>query len=105
MPGLLPQSITCTLEYATSALICSSARPVRNGAAARDERDLAAVGQAGADADQVLLGDADVDQALGELLAEAARLLEPTESLQTATMRSSARASSISSSAKALRQS
>ena len=39
----------------------------------RDERDQPAVGQAGADADQVLLGDADVDQAVGELLAERRR--------------------------------
>ena len=37
----------------------------------RDEGQQAAVGQAGADADEVLLGDADVDQPLGELLAEA----------------------------------
>ena len=36
-----------------------------------DERDQPAVGQAGADADEVLLGDADVDQPVGELLAEA----------------------------------
>ena len=86
-------------------MICSSARPVRNGAAAETNGIRPAVGQAGADADQVLLGDADVDEAVGELLAEADELLEPTESLQTATIRSSSRASAISSSAKALRQS
>ena len=41
----------------------------------------------------------------GNSSRNSTRLLEPTESLQTATMRSSSRASAISSSAKALRQS
>ncbi len=49
----------------------TSGEEARSGA---DERDLAAVGQAGADADHVLLGDADVDRALGPALAEAGEL-------------------------------
>ena len=41
---------------------------------AADERDLAAVGEPGAGADEVLLGDADVDQALREAIAETVQL-------------------------------
>jgi hypothetical protein len=59
----------------------------------------------GADADEVLLGDADVDQPVRELLAEADEVARADGVVATATIRSSSRASSISVSAKALRQS
>ena len=42
-----------------------------------DEGDLAAVGQAGADADHVLLRDADVDEPVGEPLLERSELGRP----------------------------
>src|SRR3546814_5650940 len=41
---------------------------------AADERNLAAIGEPGADADHILLGDADVDQPLGKAVAELAEL-------------------------------
>ena len=70
MPGLIPHRTTGDWLYATSALICSSARPVRNGGGAADERDVPAERQARADADHVLLGDPDVDQPVGKLRRE-----------------------------------
>ena len=70
-----------------------------------NERHVSAERQPGADADHLLLGDAHVDQPIAGTRGEPPRLLEPTESLQTATIRSSSRASLISSSAKATRQS
>jgi hypothetical protein len=51
--------MTLCCEYATSALICSVARPLRNGPAAQTK---------------VLLGDADVDQPVGVGGAEAAEV-------------------------------
>ncbi len=55
-------------------MICSSARAVRKQRRRADVRDEPAVGEAGADADHVLLGDADVDEPIGELVAERAEL-------------------------------
>ena len=57
-----------------STLICSRARPVRKHDAPQAKGRLAAVGQPRGDADQVLLGDADVEDALGEALLEARQL-------------------------------
>jgi hypothetical protein len=75
------------------------------GAGATDEGNEARVGEARTHANHVLLGDADVARRSGNSFWKPIRLLEPTLSLQTATMRSSALASSISVSAKATRQS
>src|SRR5271165_4768932 len=47
-----------------------------------DEGDHPAVGEARADPDKILLGDADVDSRLGNSSRNRTRLLEPTESLQ-----------------------
>ena len=66
IPGLMPHSLTLRLEYATSALICSSARAVRKQDAAETNGNPAAVGQSRGHADHVLLGDADIDQPIGE---------------------------------------
>ena len=57
-----------------SALICSIARAGQETRRGADERDLAAIGEPGPDADHVLFGNADVDGALRELLLEARQL-------------------------------
>src|SRR3546814_2710807 len=46
----------------------------RSAGGAADERNLAAIGEPGADADHCLLGDADVDQPRGKAVAELAEL-------------------------------
>ena len=65
----------------------------RHGA---DERQQAALGHAGGDAEQVLLGDADVEEALRELVLEHADLGARARSAVSATMRGSASARSQS---------
>ena len=90
MPGLWPHSFTFALRVGDVGLdlLERAAGEERRGAG--DERDPPAVGQAGADADHVLLGDADVDQPLRERLAGSRRACSSRrESLTTATIRSS----------------
>ena len=53
-------------------------RPAREeGGGRADERNESGAGEAGADSDEVLLGDADVDQTVGEFVAEADQVARP----------------------------
>ena len=61
-----------------------------------DERDEPGLGEAGRDADHVLLGDADVEEAVGEALGERLERPMKPRSPVSSTMRSSRSASSTS---------
>ena len=80
-----------------SALICSRVARRSGWSGRADERDQAAVGQAGENSDEILFGDATLISRVGNLFAKATRSLAPTESLRTATIRSSVRARAVNS--------
>ena len=73
MPGDCPTRTMWCWEYAASTLICSIARAVRKQAAAETNGILPPFASP-APTHHVLLGDADVDQALGEPLLERTEL-------------------------------
>src|SRR5690349_8956878 len=88
-----------------SALICSRARPVRKGEAPQTNGISPPLARPAETPTMFCSAMPTLIRRLGNSALKAPRLLEPTLSLHTATMRRSARASSISVSAKAWRQS
>ena len=104
-PGLMPQSFTLVFEYATSALICSSARAVRK----QDAADTNGIRPPLASPDATPTMSCSAMPTLisrsGNAFRKLFSLLDPTESLTTPTIRWSASASSASVSTYASRQS
>lgn len=103
MPGLIPHRMTGCWLYATSAFTCSSERPVRNGAAAHTKGMSPEEARPAPTPTMFCSAIPTLMSRSGNSSRNAVRLLDPTESLQTATMRESSRASCTSSSAKAVR--
>jgi hypothetical protein len=87
IPGLMPQSFTLRFEYATSALICSSARPVRKQAAADTKAILPPLANPAATPTMSCSAMPTLISRSGKALLNASSLLEPTESFTTPTMR------------------
>src|SRR6476620_2510564 len=105
MPLLIPTSFTFAFEYATSALICSSARPVRKHEAEQTKGIFPAFASPAPTPTRFCSAMPTFTSRCGNRLRNAPVLLEPTESLLTTTMRSSSSPSSSSMSENAWRQS
>src|SRR6476659_6287128 len=105
MPLLIPTSLTFAFEYATSALICSSARPVRKHDAEPTKGIFPAFASPAPTPTRFCSAMPTLTRRFGKRLRNGPVLLDPTESLLTTTIRSSSSPSSSSMSEKACLQS
>ena len=105
IPGLIPHSLTLWSEYATSALICSSARPVRKQEAAETNGIRPPLARPAATPTMSCSAMPTLISRSGKAFLNASSLLEPIESLTTPTMRWSSWASAESVATYASRQS
>ena len=104
-PGLMPHNFTFAALYATSALICSRARPVKKGDAAQTKGMRPALANPALTPTIFCSAIPTLTSRSGKSSLNSPRKLDPTESLHTATMRSSLPANSTSVAAKGFRQS
>ncbi len=87
MPGLMPHSLTLRKEYATSALICSSARAVRKQDAADTNGIRPPLARPAATPTMSCSAIPTLINRSGNAFLNASSLLDPTESLTTPTIR------------------
>lgn len=105
IPLLTPTSFTFAFEYATSVLICSSARPVRKQAAEQTNGIFPAFASPAPTPTRFCSAMPTLISRSGKRSRNTPVLLDPTESLFTTTMRVSASPSATRVSEKASRQS
>ena len=104
-PRALPAENNTCLAVCDVRLDLLQSATREEGSRSADEGDHPAVGETGADPDEVLLGDPDVDQPVREFLPELRQIARAHRVVADRDMRSSSRASAMSSSANAFRQS